>query len=280
MEESNQYLDAIKRIESLHANMSVLSRLNGLLRNTNTDLDTVSRLIQSDGALATGIIKISNSAFFGSGQRNKDVHSALRKVGLNQALRLVGIAMSKQVFMHDLKAYGLTADDYWTYSYFCGVFMDTSAQRVGLNQDDAYLLGLLHALGRVVINELLRNTQVEIFWSPTIPPEQWEEIMVGFRYYTAGAMLLECWKFEPLLCKDVREQCDETCISANPLLALLDYTRQLALMNRWNMNLENWVYPQNHAYLHLTGSEEDQIAFDLRRSCQLVKDIRETLKNY
>lgn len=278
MVNSKPYLDAIERIQDLHANMSVLARLSQLLRDTNAPLDTAARLIESDGALASSIIKISNSAFYGTTEKSRDVHSALRKVGLDQALRLVGIAMSKQVFMRDLNAYGLSADDYWLYSYFSGVFMETAARRQGLNPDDAYLLGLLHAIGRVVINELLREEKVEIYWSPSVPACEWEEIMVGFHYDTAGAHLLKNWKFPELICRQIQNQGDAMQYANDPLLTLLAFTRAYAEVNRWDVSNPDWKLPESVEDKASLCGDPEAIDSDLCYACKQVQAIYETLQ--
>lgn len=271
--------EALKEIDTLHGNMGVLSRLGPLLRDPNSDIGDVTRLIQSDGALSASIIRISNSAFYRSGEKNRDVGSALNKVGFNQALRLVGIALSKQVFMRDLTAYGISADNYWSYSYFSAVFMETVARRVGMNADDLYLLGLLHAIGRVLINEILHNTRIEMYWDPSIPSEDWEAVMVGIGYDKAGQRLLEMWNFEEGICKRVGHQLNAQLIQQDAALQLLALTRNLIEHNGFDFRLSAWKAPAQHAFYERSRSEVSTIEKEVERSLKQVREIRETLNN-
>lgn len=258
--------------------MGVLARLNTLLRDTNANLEDASLLIKSDGSLAATIIKISNSAYYGSQDKSKDVLSALRKVGLNEALRLVGIAISKQVFMRDLNAYGISADDFWSYSYFSAVHMETAARRLGLDADDAYLLGLLHAVGRVVINELLRETQVEVFWDMTLPSEMWEDVMVGFRHHVAGAELLKRWAFADSITQSIENQFEESYLRNDMMVSLLGYTRQYADQHCLDLYACEQP-PEGHPYQELSKSDQDQLEFDINHSIKTVKAVHDTLKD-
>lgn len=83
----------MEKIEILHGNMAVLSRLGRQLRDPNTDIAGITRLLQTDGALCANVIRVSNSFQYGTGQRTTHVHDALVKVGFNRILSLIGVAL-------------------------------------------------------------------------------------------------------------------------------------------------------------------------------------------
>lgn len=275
-EKKLDFASAIKKIETLHGNMSVLAMLSQLLHDTNSNLDDVTRLIKTDGALTTTIIRISNSAFYGSAQKNTDVPTALQQVGLDEALRLVGVALSRQVFMKDLTAYGITADYYWTSSYFCGLMTEKIARRAGLEVDEAYLLGLLHSIGKVVINEILLDNEVEIYWDPTLPSEEWEDIMVGFRHSEAGALLLTNWAFSEFFCDRIKQQAEIQARSADPLLEALDFARIVSEINDCDLSKDTWDKPQDHPIYQLT--EDEALDDDIKQTLEQVAALQATLK--
>ncbi|MDQ8182755.1 HDOD domain-containing protein [Pelagicoccus sp. SDUM812005] len=224
----HDFEETVKSIGDLHGNMAVLSKLDAVLKDLNTDISEPERLIQSDGAISGTIVQISNSPLYGFTEKSDSIATALQKVGYNQALKLVGMALSKQVFMRDLESYGITADSYWRYSYFTAVFLERQAKALGLNSDEAYLFGLLHSIGRVVINEILYTRQVEVFWDRFIPEKEWEMMMIGFTNQKAGALLLRLWEFPPELCKRVENQNASASANSDLLVSLLDYARALA----------------------------------------------------
>lgn len=224
----SSFEETVKSIGELHGNMAVLSKLDAVLKDLNTDISEPERLIQSDGAISGTIVQISNSPIYGFTEKSDSIATALQKVGYNQALKLVGMALSKQVFMRDLESYGITADSYWRYSYFTAVFLERQAKTLGLNSDEAYLFGLLHSIGRVVINEILHARQVEVFWDRFIPEKEWELMMLGFTNPKAGGLLLQIWDFPSELCKRVEAQNDAPAQSSDLLISLLDYARSLA----------------------------------------------------
>jgi len=270
------YTKALESMENLHANMAVLAQLYCMLQDTNASLDQVSRLLETDGVLAANVIRISNSAFYGSSERSKDVRSAIQKVGLNEVLHLVGAAISKQVFMKDLKAYGITADDYWMHSYLCATLMESLGKTLGLDSDEAYLCGLLHAIGRVVINEMLAEQKMEIYWDANIAPEVWEEAVVGLRYHEVGADLLRRWKFSESVITAVRNQLDEVVIQTDLLPSLMNFITQWALTNHYALDTD-WVLPEAHVFMDLSQLDEETCGFALEDARRLVRSVKESL---
>ncbi len=273
-----EYRVALQKIEGLHGNMAVLSRLGTLLKDPNTGIDDIGRLLQTDGALSTSVIRVSNSIQFGVGQKTTSLHDALIKVGFNRVISLLGAALSKQVFMKDLVAYGMTADEYWSYSYFCAVFLEGRAQRLGKPADEAYLVGLLHALGRVVINELLSKTHPGLHWNRTTNLDEWEYLTVGFKATDAGATLLRNWKLNPAVHVRVANQNVALARAADPLLIALDYARTCAELNKYRLETNPWILPADHAIMQSPDFNPNRMADEIEQAQYTCRQVRDALK--
>lgn len=268
---------SLQKIEDLHGNMAVLSRLSPLLNDPNSDISDAARLIQSDTALTTSIVRISNSAFYGNSQKVGDVQSALGKVGFNQTLRLVGMALSKQVFMKDLKVYGISADSYWCQSYFTGLFLEEVAGRLGFNKDDAYMLGLLHSVGKVVLNELIEPEDVEVYWDPTFSPEEWEDIMFGLRHNEAGALLLERWNFPESIFQRIRNQGDANATESDMMLAAISFIVEVLNTNYLDFDRETWTLPEVHPFYEMSRSEPEILESEIARTRKNLEQVRRNI---
>lgn len=273
------YVAAIKEIENLHGNLAVLSRLNEILRDYNSNLADAEQLILSDGALASSVIKISNSVMYGRGKTHTNLHAAIQQVGFSQVLKLVGMALSKQVFMKDLTAYGITANQYWFSSYFTALFMEYQAKALSMGANDAYLIGLLHGIGKVVINELLRDRDVEIFWDPSIPSEAWEMVMIGFTHAKVGALLLDTWNFPSRIHEAINRQHLPNAKKEQPLLSMLDFASAIATRNTIEQPLKEWKINFNHPHLIQHNFSRDNVMAQIEAVIRTVNSVRKTLEN-
>lgn len=280
-EEANreEYEETIKKIRDINGNMAVLSQLDTILRDYNSSLFDAEQLIKTDGGISATIIKLSNTALYNSTGKSKCISTALQQVGFDQTLKLVSMALSKQVFMRDLDAYGISADEYWRYSYFTAVFMETQARRCGVDSNNAYLLGLLHSIGRVVVNELLRSKQVEVYWDRFVTPALWEKATIGFTSDTAGSILLRSWDFSTEIYQRVGVQTKPRKRGSDTLLMLLDFTHQLAIALNDPEMRNTLCKTKPHPYLKRFCKNEEELEIDIASTEAYVNDVHGNLKN-
>lgn len=277
MKKNAALTDSIRKFEKLYANMSVLARLQSLLNDYNADMDEAERIILTDGNLTAQVIKISNSVLYRRWEKATTLSTAVQTVGFKQILKLVGMALSKQVFLKDLDAYGVSADDFWYSGYFSALFLVLQGRYHGENEDEAYLTGLLHGVGKVVINELLRENEVEIYWDESIPSEDWENLMIGFGYDHAGALILDAWKFPKSIVHRVENQTKSEKIQSDPLLGALDYARTFLSRNIPGMPPETMDFCLSHPYLHQYEVDPATLKREINEVIADIAQVRETL---
>ena len=104
---------------------------------------------------------------------------------------MVNLSLARQLFARDLYSYGISAYYYWSDSIAAALLMEGLAKHLGLDAEDAYTLGILHAIGRILINRVVEEKGFSIYWDGRQPIEDWERGAVGVNFTEAGAMLLE-----------------------------------------------------------------------------------------
>lgn len=279
MKSAADYERALERMEGLHASMGILARLQQMLKDPNSDLGDAARLLRSDASLSAQVVRISNSVIYRRGGFSSDLEEAISKVGFNEVLKMVGLALSKGLYFRELRAYGLTARDYWQMSYFSALFMEKLGPRVGMNAGDAYLLGLLHLVGKVVIDSLLADARVEIHWDPCIPRQDWEMLMVGFRYDHAGARLLEKWKFPAEITRRIEKQNAPLGEPPDLGIAALKFTSGLIVKNSPDQPLEEWDLLREQDFWRVTNVPLEDVRSDLARSLDALAKTRACLEH-
>jgi HD-like signal output (HDOD) protein len=191
----DEFRQAVQRVETLYSTPQVLAKAMRLVSDPDVDLVDVAELVRRDAALSADLLHLSNSALFSRGEVCTDLHLAVQRLGLKEVLRAIGLSLSKNVFGKGLVNYGITSEQYWGLSVLGGLLMEALARRGALNSDTAYLVGILHAIGRVLINEALPEVQCRERWDGVVPLETWELEHIGFTHAEAGALLLARWGF-------------------------------------------------------------------------------------
>ena len=259
---------ALQSIDTLGATPAVLVKVIKLANDPNSDLNSISALLRNDGPLVADIIRISNSPYYAPATPHSNLNSALNQLGLREVIRMVNLSLGRQLFARNLKSYGATAFDYWSASVATALVMEALAKKTKLNTEDAYTIGILHALGRVLINRVIEEKGLSLQWDAQQPVEQWEREAVGFDYAEAGALLLDHWHFPESMCEVIRKQLiTDSQTTKTSLLSILQFTRRLLVLTGLDFGKDVWELPSNDPFLTETGFSPGAIA-ELVTTCQ------------
>lgn len=259
---------AIQSIDALGTTPAVLLKVAELAKDPNTDLATVCGLLRNDGPLTADIIRISNSSYYAPATIHTNLTSAVGHIGLREVVRVVNLSLSRQLFARDLVSYGVSAGVYWSDSIAAALVMEALAKHSGLNADDAYTMGILHAIGRVLIDRVIKEQGFTIHWDGHQPIEDWEHGSVGFDYAEAGAMLLEHWLFPSPTCDIIRWQLTpEKVVEQLSLLGSLQFTQRLLALTGLDFENKGWSLPEMDPFVQASGLTP-ALAFQIISVCR------------
>ena len=185
----------MEEIERFSPAPVILANAMKLLRDPQSDVESIAALVGSDPALAADIIKCANSAYYAGGSC-QSIGEAVQKIGFKETIRLLNMAVARIASGRDLGSYGIHGADFWAESLFNGLFLSALAKETGeADPDEAYTVGLLRFIGRLAINQTIDNLRGGLFWIGNESITQWEQDNVGIVQAQAGAMLLRKWRF-------------------------------------------------------------------------------------
>jgi HD-like signal output (HDOD) protein len=260
---------AILAIDTLGATPAVLVKVTELTNDQNSDIEAICALLRVDGPLAAEIIRLSNSPYYAAATFHSNLNAAVNYVGLREVARIVKLALSRHLFARDLNGYGISAFDYWKDSVAAALLAEALAKTAGLNPDDAFTLGLLHAIGRVLINRVIDDKGFTIFWDRHQPIAEWERGAVGFDYAEAGAMLLKHWHFPSATCDVIRWQLKPgKVVQSVSFLGGLQFTLRLLALTGSDFANQAWQLPELDPYLQASGLTSDSVS-ELVSACRL-----------
>jgi HD-like signal output (HDOD) protein len=202
----SDYRIAIRKVQRLYSTPGILSRAIDLVRRSDVNLEQLDELIRQDPALTADIIRLSNSALFSRGGGCADLNLALQRLGLRELIRAIELSLSKHLFGKGLSNYGISADRYWRGSVLAALLMEQLAVIHGVDAPEAHIVGILHALGRVLIQEVLNQSGGQTVWDRSCSLEKWEVSRVGFTHAEAGALLLREWGFPAAIVAPIENQ--------------------------------------------------------------------------
>jgi len=224
--EHDSFLRAIAKTERLTPAPRILGQVMALLRDPDTDINSIAALVKNDPALVTDMIRGANTVFYGRGERVSSLERALLKIGFREGIRLLNLAVARTLSSRNLDSYGMAADDFWAESLFNGLFLKALAMTTSaIELDEAHTAGLLRFTGRLVIDQCIKERKTAIRWDGVTALEAWETEQTGFTQAQAGALLLRNWKFPERLTHAIEWQ-NQAARAPNPdwLMEALNFT--------------------------------------------------------
>lgn len=274
-----EFRAAIRKVRGLYSTPEILAQALRLLRQPEVDLEQIEELVRRDSALVADLIRLSNSALFSRGGACSDLQLALQRLGMREVIRAIGLSLSKNMFGKGLDNYGLPAEQYWRSSLLAAVLMEQLASMNGIDAPESYTVGILHSLGRVLINQVLEELKVGERWSPGQNLERWEVSQVGFTHAEAGALLLREWNFpNPIIAPIEHQLGPPSAVSAQTPSGMLRLVRLLLAAGQdGEPAAKPPVFPPD--LLGWAGFASDQELRDLLEEAEAkVKLIQDSLK--
>jgi len=184
---------------------TVVSKMIELVDNPKTSAASLANLISTDQALTAKILKMANSAYYGFSREISTVNMAIVVMGFN-AVKEMGLSLS--VFdmfkdMSNIRHFDVTL--YWQHSIGCGVAAKMIARtfRNGI-AGEAFVSGLLHDIGKVVINQYLHAEFNSIMNRVADNNENLDDVemdTLGTHHGEIGGWLADRWRL-PIIITD------------------------------------------------------------------------------
>jgi HD-like signal output (HDOD) protein len=207
MDPAFQLKEHILRLaQKLPTSPQIFSRLSVLLNDVNADLDKIVNLISIDTGLTARVLRVSNSVLFRGATPVQSLDEAVNRVGFREIHRMVGMAMTEQLFANGLPAYRMTGRQVWENSVGTALAMEMIAAEAGRETEPAFTLGILRQVGKLVLGRILEKEQPGAVCPEDVDVLSWERARLNITNHEAAGYIFEQWKLPRELVSAIRSQ--------------------------------------------------------------------------
>ncbi len=194
---------AIREISHIATLPEITLKIVELVEDPKSTAQDLHKVISSDPALCSRILKVVNSSFYGLPGQIASINRAIVMLGLNAVKNIAIAASLAKLFRGGELTSGFSAKDLWSHSNATAVCAKMLADglKLGLS-DEAFLAGLIHDIGVMVEMQYDRNKLIEVFEKlgdvkagPQAEMIELEEQSFGASHQDFGSGLCEKWKF-------------------------------------------------------------------------------------
>lgn len=165
----------------------VFRRVMAVAEDENASVNDLKAIIEHDPVIVTKVLSMANGAYFWFPRKINSVSQAILVLGFNMVKTL---AVSTSIFS------GLSSSDLeavntlWSHSFIVGVASGLIAKEsMAVDSDSAFITGLLHDIGRVVLFQLYGEEYLKVSGDTREGLLQREEKVFGAAHPEVGGWL-------------------------------------------------------------------------------------------
>ncbi|KJS30389.1 MAG: hypothetical protein VR64_17035 [Desulfatitalea sp. BRH_c12] len=190
-----QYLETLQELPTLS---SVAMRVNGMLMNTDTTAHDLAQVIEKDQSIASKLLKLANSSFFGFSSRVSSVAHAVMILGFNSVRNAVlSMAVIDAFSLKHHRQSGFDLTSFWRHSISVAVigrYLGNATKGRGI--ENVFTAGILHDIGKVVMAIYFPERFIELKQSmdeEAASCMNTEHQFFPIGHSAMGAFLVRCW---------------------------------------------------------------------------------------
>lgn len=135
-----------------------ITQLKNMLDNSEFKLEEFSKVVQKEPALASHMVKVANSPMHNqSGKEISNLSHAFMLIGSEGVKEHVLMRFFKQLMSIRPIYFRMFGAKIWDHSLSTAMMAKKIADSVGVNKEAAYLIGLVHDIGKIMIFQLMVN---------------------------------------------------------------------------------------------------------------------------
>ncbi len=158
----------------------------------STEVTALEKIVCRDPGVTARVFKLANAAFFARGGGISTIGDAVKRLGFRTIKSLVVAASAGQLLARPMRRYAYSEHGLWQHSLGLAMASRQLARRLELSpgvQDELFLDGLLHDIGKLVLDPLLSEVDIGTGFLTT----EMEAAIIGLDHTMVGCRIAEKW---------------------------------------------------------------------------------------
>jgi putative nucleotidyltransferase with HDIG domain len=258
----------------------VAAQVLRIAADPDSTTDELQKVISTDQALTSQILKIANSAMFGMMREVKTLTQAIMTLGFSTIKSVVIAASAKNLYARG--SAGLQERMMWEHALVVAISGRAYAKALRSNRtEEVFLCGLMHDIGKSVMGVKFSDRYASLV--RTVYNEQGDQLSLeldtfGFDHTMVGEALMRAWNLASSIEHAVRwhHEPAQTPADNRPLAALVALGNQLALEQKVGLGRPeslNGATEEAMQILGLTPEKLEELKTSVLESLAMDKSI-------
>jgi HD-like signal output (HDOD) protein len=259
-----------------------VTKARKILANPSSNFKDLAIVLVTDQAIATRILKMANSAYYGLSNKVSSIQQASVVLGYKTLAEIVHMASSSKLMSKTLKGYGLEAGELWHHSLAVAFGARFIANKKNPElSDNAFAAGLIHDAGKLVLDEyiLQRKEAFEAFMADG--QESFltaEKELLGFDHAEIAFEICQAWNVPEEMTIGIRYHHYPSGSEANSLSGILHVADGIAMMSGLGTGIDALSYEMDDGAREKLGLESQDLNKIMTQVVASVEKTREELE--
>ncbi|MDA8212859.1 MAG: HDOD domain-containing protein [Clostridia bacterium] len=248
----------VQEIDSVPPLPTTVTRALQVIEDRESSAKELAKVLAEDQSITATLLKYANSAYYGVSRTVSTVSEATVILGFTTIRSMLLTASVHKLVNREISGYALAQGELWKHSIQCAMVAKNLAKKCKFPQvEQAFVAGLIHDIGKVVLNNYVGAQYREIISTVEqehIPFMEAEKQILGFNHAEVGARLALKWNLpEDLVDAIAHHHSPRGSERNSKLTALVHVADAICLMLGFGLGSDGLLYPLDEAVLDMVG---------------------------
>lgn len=278
----------LRNLDELPPMPQIVFKAHDIMDSPSSSTRQVADLIETDQAIATKVLKMANSAYYGMSGKVSSIQHAAVVLGDKALSELITLAGTSSLLGNRLYGYAMDSGELWRHSMAVAFGSKVIAQRRQPHlENDAFSVGLIHDVGKLVLDRPVLNRK-SLFEEYMAAGDKTflsaENRILGFDHADIGFEICGHWRIPESLAKAIRyhhrpgDAADDDLVA---IVAMADTLANMAaamgMVGRIESGIEAVMYMVDDAVMERLSLEEKDLGVIMEAASQAVENITRDL---
>jgi len=272
----------LNRLTELPPMPQVMFKAREIMNDPTSGFRALADILEKDQAMATRVLRLSNSAYYGLAGKVTSVQHAAVLLGYKTVGEVVAMATSSKLLGDSLEGYKMNSGDLWKHSLAVAIASRLIAgKRYKDLENDAFSAGLIHDAGKIVLNKyvLERGNAFEEYMSDDQKSFlNAEKDILGFDHSEIAAEMCNLWKIPKSLISAICFHHYPAQSGDNTLASIVHVADSLSLMSGIGSGVDGMLYKMDQRAQEFLRLTEQDLREILDETVESVDKITEQMQ--
>jgi putative nucleotidyltransferase with HDIG domain len=226
----SKILETINNLKPMPASVT---RILQIIEDPNVEIPQIADLISKDQVLTALVLQMANSVILGYSRNCVSPSVAVMRIGFTRLKSIMLVSSSYQSMNRALSGYRLGAGELWQHAQSTAYTSEMISKYLHYkNVEEAYVSGLIHDIGKLVLNQVMVTDYARINdFISQYHMSLWEieKKLIGIDHAQVGGLMAEKWSLPASLGEAIRFH-HYPAAAPNPTLpAIVNLANSLAI---------------------------------------------------